>query len=1227
MLWRVLAWSVLLPPFAVVLLLFTERGSQLVLDNVGRLAPIEIEHSGGTLAGTLELQRLVWRSEGLELELQGVVLELIPSCLWYSKVCFQQLQARELELAVLPSPPEGSDAVADDDDTLVVFPFPLETEHLQVDALRVHWQGGEWRQGQITASVQIYGSTIDIRKAEVANAKLTLQGSPDTSSEPVILPEINLPLELLVGELTIASAGWDLSGALGQVDQLGLRGAWLRQELQVQELRIAAEEFGSWVARGSLEFAGPWPLAVTLDGEMPTLDAWPSLLDRTLALKASGDLTALLITASMGGSVDVAADASLAPLDPELPFRLSARGNWPGTLALTALTDLPESLASLELTAPLQISASGSLQEQAFQLEGVAAGFGYESVAVRLAGTHRQGLLHIEDLRLQEANRANTIWARGELDYSGQLSWFATLESSGIDLLPLSEYGASRIEGKLLIDGNLDGESWGIFLSETNIKGTVNGLPARIKGYTGIDSQLRLAPSELHAEINDTRLLLEVAQDRASPARLEVVLDDLGLWLKGSGGKLSLQASAAPDWQDFNVRGSLLDIHWQDMGSKSAKLTGAYRAGSDAAFDLALELVDLTAAGLEFSSAKLIAGGDVHRQSLSIQTLGDVAGQLTVAGKRGAAGTWSGRLEPTTLQTEQGNWHLGEAVAIQYFPEPDRIRLSAHCWQFQQTRLCPGDSLLGEAGSTSLALDSDLASLAAFLPQGFTLSGSVTGQFGASWTPQRALLIDGDIEAGNVLLTRRNAEGEAGSVEWKKIAAQLRSGVQGLAIEASIFNEDTRMVELDLQLPADRAGVLSGKLDIRSLQLATYAPLLPTLAVLEGEVSGSLQVMGTGERPLVEGVLGLSAGEVGLVGNPTELEQLELVVTAAGDRALIRGSGLLGGGPLEINGNVLTEPDWQLNVALEGDNHEILLPPYTRMQVSETLDLAATGRLLDITGKVVVHEGELEHEQLPEGGVTLSDDVVEVDLTGNIIHESSPLDISMDIDLLIANKFKIVGDMVNATLGGELQLVQAPRQPLQVFGNLNLIGGELRAYQQRLRIQRGTISFAGTPDNPELDMRAQREITSDKVVVGLQLQGTLKQSKLEVYSEPHMSHGEAMSYLVRGRGLDSGAGSDGMAMALSLGTGLVNQSAIVSELNSIPGISNLAFGAEGTTEEDTAATVGGYIGDRLYLSYGMGIYEPINVLTARLYLQTRLWLEVVSRLENSVDLYYSFDIE
>ncbi len=188
------------------------------------------------------------------------------------------------------------------------------------------------------------------------------------------------------------------------------------------------------------------------------------------------------------------------------------------------------------------------------------------------------------------------------------------------------------------------------------------------------------------------------------------------------------------------------------------------------------------------------------------------------------------------------------------------------------------------------------------------------------------------------------------------------------------------------------------------------------------------------------------------------------------------------------------------------------------------------------------------------------------------------------------------------------------------------MGGELNAYKQRLQIQRGSIAFSGPPDNPQLDIAAEREIRSDNVTVGARLFGRLEEPELEIYSKPVMSQSEAMSYLVRGRPLDSGSGADGTALALSLGADAVNQSGIVRELNRLPLLSNVSFGASGEAD-DTSATVSGYIGERIYLSYGIGIYEPINVLTARLYLQSRLWIEVVSRLENSVDLYYAFEIQ
>jgi len=309
-----------------------------------------------------------------------------------------------------------------------------------------------------------------------------------------------------------------------------------------------------------------------------------------------------------------------------------------------------------------------------------------------------------------------------------------------------------------------------------------------------------------------------------------------------------------------------------------------------------------------------------------------------------------------------------------------------------------------------------------------------------------------------------------------------------------------------------------------------------------------------------------------------------------------------------------------------GREENLVFPPSVQATVSHDLTLTATPGFLSLAGELKVHKGLLEHEELPAGSVSLSDDVVQLRLEGPLTQRKSSLDIAMDVDVSIEDSFRIVGGIANVTVGGDLQLSQERGHPLQLFGNLNVIGGELNAYGQNLKVKRGTVSFSGAPENPALDMRAERLISIDDVTVGLELRGTLDAPVLQVYSNPVMARTEALSYLLRGRGLDTGASADGAAVALSMGTTLLNQSGVFNKLEKLPGISGVEISAEGS-DNDTTATISGYIGRSIYLAYGVGLYEPINVLTARFYLKTRLWLEVVSALENSMDLYYSFDIE
>ena len=76
---------------------------------------------------------------------------------------------------------------------------------------------------------------------------------------------------------------------------------------------------------------------------------------------------------------------------------------------------------------------------------------------------------------------------------------------------------------------------------------------------------------------------------------------------------------------------------------------------------------------------------------------------------------------------------------------------------------------------------------------------------------------------------------------------------------------------------------------------------MPAMSALEGDLHGELQLEGSLGQPAARGELRLSNGHFALLGNPTELQQFELQLTASGDRAALQGAGLWGG-RLQVSG-------------------------------------------------------------------------------------------------------------------------------------------------------------------------------------------------------------------------------------------------------------------------------------------------------------------------------------
>jgi autotransporter translocation and assembly factor TamB len=424
----------------------------------------------------------------------------------------------------------------------------------------------------------------------------------------------------------------------------------------------------------------------------------------------------------------------------------------------------------------------------------------------------------------------------------------------------------------------------------------------------------------------------------------------------------------------------------------------------------------------------------------------------------------------------------------------------------------------------------------------------------------------------------------------------------------------------DLTASVNVAGdELSGVLRGAGLSVAPLTDLIPEWRIDAGRLDIDLVLAGSPSVPRVIGTATLNEAALFLPAIDTRLEDVSFEAQLHGRDATVQGRATLGDGALRLEARCCN--DERATGLLIGERNRLTLPNGLDAVITPSFDLQLTPRQLDVTGSLVVHDGVFEHRGPDEGGVRLSPDFQRVDAP-----PARPRRFALNLDLrtLIQPGFTLRSERIEATLAGDLRFIMRPPAPPSLFGNLDVLGGELRAYGQALRLTDGALGFVGDPLNPDLAIDAQRDIRSDNQRVGFRVRGSLEASRFELFSDPPRSDNETLSYLIRGRGLDVGASADGTAMALSLGATALNQSGVLAPLNSIPGLSGVTLGAEGT-DQDMAATISAYVGNRLYLSYGVGIYEPINALTARLYLRSRLWLEVVSRLESSFDLYYRFD--
>lgn len=380
---------------------------------------------------------------------------------------------------------------------------------------------------------------------------------------------------------------------------------------------------------------------------------------------------------------------------------------------------------------------------------------------------------------------------------------------------------------------------------------------------------------------------------------------------------------------------------------------------------------------------------------------------------------------------------------------------------------------------------------------------------------------------------------------------------------------------------------VNGRLQLNVPDLNALKHLMPVGHTIRGSLNAQAQIGGRIGEPQLNGMLDgdnlyYINREIGLI-----LDKGTLRSHLKGQKWLIDSLQFARGGTVKLNGSVdLAKGEPDVDVRVLFDKYQALDKPNRRLTLSGETKLTylpAAG--VGLKGALKVDEGRFGFQKsaMPE----LGDDVVVIGEETK--KAAAPVKVNMDLLLDLNDRFRFSGEGLDVTLGGNLNLRAQPGQPPQGVGTVRVVKGRYKAYAQDLNITKGTISFVGPLDSPNLNIRAVRNLSP--VGAGVEVLGNLQNPRVTLVADEAMSEKDKLSWLILNR---ASSGSDGDEATLSAAAGAFLAGSINDRIGLVDDFGftsrrsrNVQTGELNPAEQ--VLTVGKQLTGNLYLGYEYGI--------------------------------------
>lgn len=840
----------------------------------------------------------------------------------------------------------------------------------------------------------------------------------------------------------------------------------------------------------------------------------------------------------------------------------------------------------------------------------------------------------------------------GRVQIDGQANWeknvrfAAALNLSGLNTKEVLPQTPLTVDGSFVIWGERQNGRWKAKLQDLTVLGELRGQSLALTGAVESHGNGIVEAPELYFAVGNNTFEFSGKADFAKDVpeldfKTKIDAPDFGLVdpnLLGSV-KGTLAVTGTTRLPVINADLTARNIDYFGTTLKRGHLTGRMRSRDVVSGRLTLQLTDFKTQGVDIRKATIELRGNELRHNLTVHTEGtpiSVDAKISGIYER-MLGNWAGALAELKVKTAYGPVTLEKPMRLAYVPDLNRANVSKACLAHTHARLCLENDLKIDLTNRSdlrilIGLPKfDLAFIKQYFPGRFVADGiikanaDVTLPAGLSELPRGRVTVRAqdistkyrmdlsDLKVGfnSVHLSFANAKD---SIEgnWK-IDIKDNGDIEGSLRMSDLFN--TRTVDGTLKFVAVDATLVNF--------------FLSPGESAEGQWFGNLRFAGTLEEPLIYGRTGLFNAKLDSTKLPFEMLPSDIKLTFNGNSSTLEGHLKTPQGEVALNGSA----DWRTIgegkaiVTTKGSNLRVTLPPDIEFDLTTDVTCEASSDLIKLDGAISIPWAKVSVSKLPASAVDVSDDVVRLDRPrAKKKAAGKPIPIESNLRIHIGDDVRVEAMGLKARLTGNLNVIQ-DNGTLGLTGQISVPSGSFKAYGQDLLVRRGEFHFVGAVANPLLDLEAIRnpDRTADDVIAGIRVTGSVDSPQVAVFTDPAKSETEALSYLIRGEGLDPSGDSDNtMITSALINLGLSQGSHVFESLGDAVGISGLGFETEGVGDS-SQLVVSGYVLPGLKVKYGVGIFDSLATLTLRYRVIPRLYVEAVSGVDQALDLLYSFE--